>query len=86
MNESIDITEWDGTLESQFDDNPLHYEPRVDDGEVHLVEPSPTDLHKYSIDRFTDLTSEREWILADNEWENQQYNTPDGTIVHLAQP
>ncbi|RDI71985.1 hypothetical protein [Halopelagius longus] len=74
----LNLEDWEGALGPQSDDEPLFYELTTDGEEIRLVGPSPGQKFEHSRDEFIDLVAAGEWIVADDDWENQVYLTPDG--------
>lgn len=75
---NANLDKWEGALGPQSEDEPIFYELREIDSGVRLVGPSPGMAFEYSYDEFDRLIEEGEWILANDDWENQVYSTPDG--------
>lgn len=74
----VDLGEWEGALGPQTEEEPLFYELNINNDRVRLVGPSPGMKFEYSREEFERLIEHGEWILANDDWENQVYSTPDG--------
>jgi hypothetical protein len=72
------LTDWDGALGPQSDAEPLFYELKIDDETVRLVGPSPGQSYQYDRDEFETLVANGEWLLANDDWENEVYVTEAG--------
>lgn len=73
------FSNWEGALGPQSDDEPLFYELNIEGENVRLIGPAPGDKFEYTLDEFDTLVTEGEWVLANDDWENEVYITPDGT-------
>ncbi|RDI72884.1 hypothetical protein [Halopelagius longus] len=75
---NVEIGDWEGALGPQSEDEPMFYELSVDGDRVRLGGPSPGMEFEYDREEFEELIDDGEWILADDDWENQRYLTPAG--------
>ena len=75
---NIDPSEWEGALGPQSEDESVFYELEITNDRVRLIGPSPGMEFDYSREEFESLIKDGEWIPANDDWENQVYQTPDG--------
>ena len=75
---NVDLSEWEGALGPQSDDETAFYELKVSNDRVRLIGPSPGMKFEYPREDFERLVEDGEWILANDDWENQVYLTPGG--------
>lgn len=76
---TADIGNWTGAIGPQSEDEPLHYDLEVDGNSVKLIGPLGA-LKRYDRTEFEQLVSDGEWILADVDFDNEVYHTPNGEI------
>ena len=74
----VELDEWEGVLGPQSEAEPMFYELNLDDDRVRLSGPSPGMEFEFDRVEFEELIDDGEWILADDDWENQRYLTPGG--------
>ena len=72
------LEKWEGALGPQSDKESLFYELTIDEEKVRLLGPSPGQKFEYDRSEFEQLVTDGEWILANDDWENQVYHTPGG--------
>ena len=77
-NSASDIENWNGALGPQSESEPLFYELNVGENSVRLVGPSPGQLYEYDRDEFEQLVADGEWVLAEDDPENEVFQTPNG--------
>ena len=76
MNSTADIENWEGALGPHSEREPLFYGLNAGDNSVRLVGPSPGQIYDYERDEFEQLIAEGEWVLAEDDPENEVFRTP----------
>ena len=77
-NSASDIENWNGVLGPQSESEPLFYELNIEENSLRLVGPSSGQLYDYDRDEFKQLVADGEWVLAEDDPENEVFRTPNG--------